>query len=138
MLKPSFLNHLSQASFYGTQANSAESDQTPHNLDLHCLHTVGLFQFEKKIEMQPNTPRIRNGLVLPIRVGKSSRLKLIEIVFSMCIKPQIQPDKQQIIRVALLFSYLINQLKTYVLRAQRPVSLRRFFGVHIPYVLAEK
>ena len=102
-VKTKVLNHLSLVSFYGTQANSAESEQTPHNQDLHGLHTVCLFQFEKKIKIQPNTPRIRNGLVLPIRVGKSSRLKLIEIIFSMCTKPQIQPDKQQIIRVTLFF-----------------------------------
>ena len=38
---PKLKPHLSIASFYGTKANGADQEQTPHNavsdLDLHCL-----------------------------------------------------------------------------------------------------
>ena len=48
--------------------DNAASDQ-----GLHCLLTECSNKFEQKRKIPPNTPKIGNGLVLLIRVGKFIR-----------------------------------------------------------------
>ena len=53
------------------------SDDAASGQDLHCLLTVFSIKIcrKKEIKILPNTLKIGNGIVLQIRVGKSTWLK---------------------------------------------------------------
>ena len=72
-----------------TQANSADPDQSPHNVvsnqDLHCLLSECSVKIKKKKEkISPNTPKIGRRIILLITEGKSIRLKCVN-VFTMSV-----------------------------------------------------
>ena len=74
---------IRSASLYRTSAYSAEPDQTPQNAasdqGLHCLLTK--LSISKHTKILPNIPRIGNGLLLLIWVGKPIRLEYLKTLY---------------------------------------------------------
>ena len=62
----------------GHRINSADPDQTPHNVasdqDLHCLLTGFSIKTRKKGQKTPDTPKMTNGLVEHITVEESTSI----------------------------------------------------------------